>query len=126
MFKKFDFWIQTVLMFVFIPPILIDALNSIFRFEFMPMYCMFSALTALILGPFQVISAIVSLIYERKKQGVWYLICVGIYFVIVALSNATIYAYTANKLVQLFAAVVPIFLAIWYYQMTWKAYKEIS
>jgi hypothetical protein len=125
MFRTLDFWIQTLLMLGFIPPILFDGIYVLFTAK--PIFFSgFSLLVAMFLGPYQVFSAILSLIHEREKQRASYLICVCLYFGIPTLlynigGNP---ALNPSKFDTILAYAIPVLLAIWYYFMTYKAYKE--
>ncbi len=125
MFRTLDFWIQTVLMFVFIPPILIDVICMLFTFNMITHYSGLSLLVAMFLGPYQVLSAILSVIYEQEKRRILYLIGVAIYFGVPNLLMPTVNV-NPPEFVLILAAVTPVFLAIWYYKMTYKAYKKVT
>jgi hypothetical protein len=125
MFRTLDFWIQTLLMLGFIPPILFDGVYVLFAAK--PIFFSgFSLLVAMFLGPYQIFSALCSLAYEREKNRASYLICVCLYFGVPTLlynigGNLTL---NPSKFETILASAIPVFLAIWYYYMTYRAYKE--
>jgi hypothetical protein len=133
MFQKFDYRLQWFLLKMLIVFTCIDLLYSLFTWEFIMNCAILSALTIFVLGFYQLFSAAWYLIFVQEQQRIIYLVaslfylkCSNIFTFFGFTTATTNLSFLSKEIELIFTFAIPISLAIWYYSLTYKAYKEVT
>jgi predicted ferric reductase len=86
-------------------------------------------LTQLVIGVWQVLSALTITIINKEKKRITYLVSVVCYFIIVGFATVLIEGSIIDENIFIFIiglVIIPIAFGVWYYLITLKDYQQLS